>query len=110
MAKTHPQNEHATEALGEPLQPALPAALPGPFRLALAILFACGLGIAASPWWAPRLDAWLDGKTMHTSAPAMPQRFECSRAERAADTFQIHILDRKTMLVLHCRDAGKAGA
>lgn len=108
MSKTHPHDEHATEALGEPLAPA--AALPVQFRAALAILFACGLGIAASPWWAPRLDAWFDARAVYTSAPAMPQTFHCSREERMADTFQVHILDRKTMLVLHCRDAGKAGA
>jgi hypothetical protein len=110
MSKTHPHDEHRTEALGEPLAAAAPALLPPSFRLALAILFACGLGIAASPWWAPRLDAWFDARAVHTSAPAMPQTFHCSREERMADTFQVHILDRKTMLVLHCRDAGKAGA
>lgn len=102
------RDEHATEALGEPLAPA--AAMPVQFRAALAILFACGLIIAASPYWMPHLDAWLDARAVYTSAPAMPQTFHCSREERMADTFQVHILDRKTMLVLHCRDAGKAGA
>lgn len=104
------RDEHATEALGEPLAPADVPTMPASFKLALSILFACGIGIAASPWWAPRLDAWFDARAVYTSAPAMPQTFHCSREERMADTFQVHILDRKTMLVLHCRDAGKAGA
>lgn len=108
--KAPPRDEHATEALGEPLAPASASALPPSFKLTLTFLFACGIGIAASPWWAPRLDAWFEARPVQTSAPAIPAYFHCSRTERGGDTFQVHILDRKTMLVLHCRDAGKAGA
>lgn len=117
MAKQPQQDEHRTEALGEPLAPMPPASrrvghngLPPAFKFAFAILFACGMGIAASPWWAPRLDAWFEGRAVQTSTPSIPAYFHCSRSERFGDTFQVHILDRKTMLVLHCRDAGKAGA
>lgn len=104
------RDEHATEALGEPLAPATAPPLPTSFMLTLAILFACGVVVAASPFWMPRIDAWIEARAVQTCAPAIPAYFQCSRTKRGGDTFQVHILDRKTMLVLHCRDAGKAGA
>lgn len=45
-----------------------------------------------------------------TVATPRPALFDCSRIKRNGDDFEIRMLERKTMFIIHCKDAGKGGA